>query len=320
MAHNGADLQDALRLARPGSTITLAPGDFGDVELFELATPDVTICASIPLRSVLRSPLLVSGSRTRLIDLAFYEDVEGIYMATHSPTAPTSSKSTCSDSVSITATDVQVRGCSFGYFSARAILVRPSGLRPFITECSFHNNKDGGGSSNAHEAISLGYDNTNSNTSMRARVIGNKLWNLNVEGEAICVKSSDNLIEGNQLSSSRAAFSNRNGERNLFKNNTSTNAGGFAIEDRGNRLVANTVTGGGQLKILGGNATADDKRTASNVHLQATDTYLEANRGSLVIGYNYSGMNLPAINTTVVSHSGDIRLANQKGTKLPGRP
>lgn len=318
-AANGAELQAFLRHVRPGGTVVLAPGDFGDVGVFELTVPDVTIRAASPLHSVLRDPLLVGGERATLVDLAFYDDVEGIFMATHASPAKTAAAARCSDSLTITASDVEVRGCTFGYFPARAILVRPGGLRPFITGCSFHSNRNGGASSNAHEAIALGYDNANSNTRMQARVVGNKLWNLNVEGEAICVKTSENLIEGNELSSSRAAFSNRKGERNLFKDNASVGAGGFAIEDRGTRLVANSVTGGGLFKILGGNTTADDMRTSSDLHNQATDTYLEANRGPLTIGYNYSGMTLPALNTTVVSHSGEIRLAAHKGTQLAGK-
>lgn len=318
VASNGVELQAALRRAQPGSIVTLAPGDFGDVGAFELTAPEVTIRALSPLVSVLRDPLLVNGERAALVDLAFYDDVEGIFLATHASPAKTAPAARCSDSLTITAPDVEVRGCTFGYFPARAILVRPGGLRSLITGCSFHSNRDGGGSSNAHEAISLGYDNANSNTRMQARVVGNRLWNLNVEGEAICVKTSENVIEGNELSSSRAAYSNRKGERNLFKDNSSVGAGGFAIEDRGSRLIANSVAGGGLFKILGGNTTADDMRTASDLHNQATDTYLEANRGPLTIGYNYSGMTLPALNTTVVSHSGEIRLAAHRGTKLPG--
>ena len=41
---------------------------------------------------------------------------------------------------------------------------------------------------------------------MNARIINNKFWNLNFDGEAISVKTSENLLEGNQLTSSQGGF------------------------------------------------------------------------------------------------------------------
>jgi hypothetical protein len=308
-ARDGAGLRAALRAARPGEAVVLEPGDYGDVGLFELTAPDVTIRARVPLRSVLRAPLLVTGERARLLGLAFLGDGDdNLYL---------SAAAACRDSLSIAAPDVEVADCDFGFFPAGAILVRPKGgLRPYIHGCTFHDNRDGGGNHNAHEAISLGYDNPTSNTSMRARVVDNELRNLNVEGEAISVKTSDNLVQGNRLSSSKGGISNRYGERNEYRDNTSTNSRGFVVGDRGSRLVGNTVNGSGSIKVLGGNATADS--TKNGPHTQATDTYLEGNRGSLVIGYNYAGQKLPAVNTTVRSHDGSVKLQNHTGTRLPG--
>ena len=308
--HNGAELQAALRVAGRGSVITLVPGDFGDVPRFELATPDVTLRAGVPLRSVLRAPLVVDGAGARLLDLAFLgEDEDNVHLVAATARA-------CPDALAITARDVEVAGCDFGFFRARAILVRPTGLRPHIHDCSFHDNRDGGHDSNAHEAISLGYDNPTSSTSMRARVTGNRMWNLNVEGEAISVKTSDNVVQGNRISSSRAGFTNRYGERNLFEGNTTTNSRGFAVSDRGTRLVRNTVNGRGSIRVLAGNASYDAR--VNGVHCQATDTYLEGNSGPLLIGHTQSGTK-PAVGTTVKSHNGRITLIRQTGTKLPGR-
>ena len=95
---------------------------------------------------------------------------------------------------------------------------------------------------------------------MQGRVIGNELWNLNIEGEAISVKTSDNLIQGNRLSSSKGGISNRYGERNEYRGNTSTNSRGFVVRDRGSRLLGNTVNGSGSIQVLGGNATADSSK------------------------------------------------------------
>ena len=61
----------------------------------------------------------------------------------------------CSASLTLVAPDVEVMGCDFGYFPKRAILVRPTGLRPYIHDCTFHDNVSGG-NRNVHEAISLG--------------------------------------------------------------------------------------------------------------------------------------------------------------------
>ncbi len=303
---NGAELQAALRAAAPGDTITLAPADFGDIGLFELPVPDVTLRAEVPLRSVVRAPLLVAGDRVRILDIAFLGDGDdNLYL---------SAARACEAAGVITARDVEVARCDFGFFRGRGILVQPSGLRPHIHDCTFHDNRSGG-DKNVHEAISLGYDNPTSGVSMRARVTNNRLWNLNVEAEAICVKTSDNLIQGNTILSSRASYSNRYGERNLFQGNTSTNSGGFLIEDGHNHLIGNKISGGGNIKILTGNAPAGTRR--NGVHLQATDTYLERNNGPLIVGHSYARMRLPALRTSVKSHAGQITLKNEIGTRLP---
>ena len=306
-ATDGPELDAALRNAGPGTVITLAPGDYGGLAQFEIAASDVTLRADASLRSVLRTPVVVTGARAKLVDLAFHGDgSDGLYL---------SAVAACSDLLSISAPDVEVRGCDFAYFGARAILVRPTGLRPYIHDCTFHDNRNGGGNHNAHEAISLGYDNPSSGVSMRAHVVANRLWKLNIEGEGICVKTSDNIIERNEIMLSRGAFTNRYGERNLFIENTTTNSRGFAIGDRGNRLIGNTVNGGGSIRIRGGNAGAGV--TQNGPHIQATDTYLEGNTGSMVVGYNYNGETLPAVNTFVESHNGVIRLMRQVGIRLP---
>jgi hypothetical protein len=302
---SGAELQEALRRAGPGDEITLAPGDFGEVDQFELSAPGATLRADVPLRSVLRAPLVVTGEGAKVLDLAFEgEGADGIYM---------SAVDRCTDSLSITSAGVEVRGCDFGYFQGRAIIVRPSGLRPYIHDCSFHDPRNGGDfGKNAHEGIALGYDNPNSNVSMRARVINNRFWNMNIEGEAISVKTSDNTLQGNQISSSVAGFTNRYGERNLFQDNTSTNSRGFAVGDRGCRLLGNHVNGRGSITILAGDTSASD--TKNGRHPQAMDTYLEGNSGLLVIGGIYRPV--PAANTSVRSHNGSVRLQLQTGTRL----
>ena len=144
----------ALRLARPGAVIGLAAGEFGGVAQFEIGVPEVTLRSLTPSAAVLRAPVVVTAGGVTLADLAFHgEGDDGFYL---------SAIAACSDSLSIAAPDVEVKGCDFGYFPKRAILVRPTGLRPYIHDCTFHDNRDGDGDHNAHEAISLGYDNPSS--------------------------------------------------------------------------------------------------------------------------------------------------------------
>ena len=77
----GEELKAALAAATPGSEILLAPGDFGDVAQFDLTVPDVTIRASVPQRSIIRSPLEITGDRATIADLAFRGEGENnLYM------------------------------------------------------------------------------------------------------------------------------------------------------------------------------------------------------------------------------------------------
>lgn len=300
-AHNR--LAGMLAAAEPGSTIVLPAGEYGVFGELRLGVPGVTLRASHPNRAILRAPLVIEGAGCRVLGIAF-DDPGDLLLAALA----------CADSLTIRAPDVEVAGCDFANFPARAILVRPEGLRPFLHDNTFHDNRTGSGDANAHEAISLGYDNRTSNTSLQARVLANRMWNLNVEGEAISVKTSDNKLELNQIHSSRAAFSARCGERNLFGGNLSVNAGGFTIEDRGNRFIGNRIEGTGMIKVMAGQIAAHV--TDSNAHIQATDTYLEICEGPITVGYAYSGMTpiLPALRTVLQSHKGQVTLRHQQGT------
>ena len=154
-----------------------------------------------------------------------------------------------------------------------------------------------GSIANSHEAIALGYSNLYSRTSMNARIINNKFWNLNFEGEAVSVKTSDNLLEGNQLTSSRGGFTQRYGRNNTFARNVSTNSRGIAIGGRGAKVINNRINGTGRIAIQAGNASATS--LTNGVHPQSADTIVEGNSGLLVIGNQYRPM--PALSTTVAA-------------------
>ena len=149
---------------------------------------------------------------------------------------------------------------------------------------------------------------------MRARVINNRFWNLNLDGEVLSVKTSDNTIQGNEVSSSQGGFTNRLGQNNLFQNNTSINSRGIAIGGRGIRLIGNKVIGKGLHRGAGRQPPPPARRATATTRSPSTSS-VQGNSGLLVIGGQYTPK--PALNTNVVSHSGQIRLKLQSGTKLP---
>ena len=186
---SGDELKAALATATPGTTIVLAPGDFGGVDRFELTVPHVTLRASVPLRSTMRAPLEVHADHARIVDLAFRGEVDdNLHLV---------ALAACTDYLYVTANDTEITGCDFGFFPQRAIFIR-SGTGAYIHDCTFHDNTNGK-TANSHEAIGLGYSNLYSLQSMKARVVNNKLWNLKHDGETISVKTSDNIVEGNEM-------------------------------------------------------------------------------------------------------------------------
>ena len=57
----------------------------------------------------------------------------------------------CKDSIAVTASGVEIRGCDFGYFLGRAIFARQSAIGINIYDCGLHNNVNGkAADSNTH--------------------------------------------------------------------------------------------------------------------------------------------------------------------------
>lgn len=299
---SGDELKAALATATPGSTIVLAPGDFGGVDRFELTVPHVTLRASVPLRSTMRAPLEVHADHARIVDLAFCGKVDdNLHLA---------ALAACTDYLHVTANNTEITGCDFSFFPQRAIFIR-SGTGAYIHDCTFHDNTNGK-ITNSHEAIGLGYSNLYSLQSMKARVVNNKLWNLKHDGETISVKTSDNLVEGNEMISCQGGFTQRYGQNNRFLRNISTNSRGIAVGGRGAKIIGNTVTGLGRIAVQAGDAAVHV--LTNGVHPQSYDTVVEGNKGLLVVGNQYSPF--PAVNTRVTAHSGSVRLVLHRKTTL----
>ena len=82
VARDGRELAAALRLARPGTVIGLAAGEFGGVAQFEIGVPEVTLRSLTPSAAVLRAPVVVTAGGATLADLAFHgEGDDGFYLA-----------------------------------------------------------------------------------------------------------------------------------------------------------------------------------------------------------------------------------------------
>jgi hypothetical protein len=88
------------------------------------------------------------------------------------------------------------------------------------------------------------------------------------------------------------------------------------VFDRGNRLLRNRLSGGGNIRIQAGNIDCDAVQRGGRP--QACETYLEGNSGLLIVGYQSRSDRFRAEDTVVRSHSGQIQLRYQRRTSLPG--
>ena len=73
--YNGYELHTALQAAGPGSRLLLAPGNYGDIGQFVLASSNISVRVQAPSRTILRAPLVVTGDQVDLDGLALMEDV-----------------------------------------------------------------------------------------------------------------------------------------------------------------------------------------------------------------------------------------------------
>jgi hypothetical protein len=304
--YNGHELRAAFQAAGAGSVITLAPGDFGDVGPFALSASEVSLRAQAPLRTALRSTLVVQGSSVDLDGLGF-ED--GLVLAGNGLSVANGRVGgrgvlVAGSGASLSNNQISGGGGSF------AISVGGSARGPRITNNYIRN---------CRAAIGLGVSMATSNTRVGALVQGNRIEDCTGGSETIMVKCSGNTITGNQLRNCNNV-TNRHGEGNQYANNTMERCLCIVIHDRNNRVVGNRAVSpklARSFRVMGGNVTADS--TNQGAHPQAVNTYLSGNSGgTLEIGAVFQGDNLPAVNTTVASHGGGIRLLRQVGTRLPG--
>ena len=188
---NGSELHTAFQAAGPGSSIVLAPGDYGDVGRFTLASSNVSVRVQSPLRTILRAPLEVRGDLVRLDGLAF-ED--WVHLAGGGLTVTNSS---LRNGVEVTGIDSEIAYNEVANFVGRGIV-----LRAASRNCHVHHNylRDGvTGGKNANAAIQIGMSMRDTNTPVNALVEYNLFERCSNGNETISVKSSSNTIRFNTM-------------------------------------------------------------------------------------------------------------------------
>lgn len=169
---------------------------------------------------------------------------------------------------------------------------------------------------NVHEGIQIGQTWNHSDIPVRAVVEHNLLERVSIDDEAISIKSSENIIRFNTLLECRGDLSNRHGERNQYVANWLERSLGLIVFDRDNLLLGNLLSDCKQgIRIMAGDVEDDSPEPGMPY---AMNTRLVGNRaGRTVLGAVYTKhyLPLPARDTAVGQHEGDIETDNAVETK-----
>jgi hypothetical protein len=307
--YNGYELQTVLQTAGAGSSILLAPGNFGDVGQFVLTSSNITVGVQSPGRTILRSRMIVQGD---LVDLDGLALERGVVLAGNGLRLSGSVLS--GKGIEVSGVGTEVAGCDIGNFSGRAITINGSAQSPYVHDNYLHDSRRG----KNFTAIQVGESMRDSNRRISARIERNRIERCRAgDSETISVKSSGNVISGNTLTDCNN-ICNRHGEDNIYQDNTLERSYGVVIHDARTRVLNNRIVSAARqrgFRIMGGDATWNG--AVQGDHPQAYETFLSGNTGQLIVGARYAGNRLPAVNTTVESHTGPISLAQQVGTVLP---
>lgn len=151
------------------------------------------------------------------------------------------------------------------------------------------------------------------------------------QSEAISIKTARTILLGNTITNSgNASFVFRETNRSLAQNNYMDGGAKMEVMGDDNVIKGNTATGGGSIRIRGGDGTMDITRpgcpksglvpvlpNCKGIHSAARNTVVSDNIGPISIGDLYAGNTYKAENTTGSNNSGPIRLlAGQTGTNV----
>ena len=114
---------------------------------------------------------------------------------------------------------------------------------------------------------------------------------------------------------------NRLGTRNKWIANWIEGSTGDALRiiDQGNEVIGNRIIGSAHLRLHTGNCTPPESGLsgcASPAYPAATDTLLAGNDGEVRVGDGYNCCNVPARNTRIEAHEGEIKYGNHGNTDV----
>ncbi len=154
---------------------------------------------------------------------------------------------------------------------------------------------------NGHEAIQIGQGPASTGWYVKTLIENNLLSNVNLDSEAISLKSSGNTVVGNTLVDSNAFLSNRNGSNNQWISNYVSGSVGLRIYGDNTQVIGNTMEGGASLRILAGDTNQSiyeaNKPISGAVSPAARNTIVVGTQGPIVVGYSYNPPTYLAENT-----------------------
>jgi hypothetical protein len=307
--YNGYEFHTAIQAAGPGSSIMLAPGNYGDIGSFIFTSSNVSVGVRSLHQAVFRSPLIVNGDFVDLQGLAFEQGLQlvgtGLVIGTSKFTG---------NGIDAKGVNTEVHHCDISRYGGNAIDISANATNAYVHHNHIHDSISG-----SRSAIGVGQATVDTNKRVNARLVNNLMQNC-VPGstETICIKSSANTITGNRLINCNN-ISNRHGEGNAIVRNRLERSMGIVIQDARTVVTDNVLVStrqGPGIQVMTGTSAWNAHNQGD--HPQAAFTVLRGNSGGLVIGRTRSRYNYPAINTRVESHNGSISLGMHTGTSLPG--
>lgn len=321
---NSKSLSSALLEALPGDRIVMASGKYeGEFAFKKSGSEELPIYLQSEelLSAGFRGELRIEGEYLALWGLRFANarlEISGDNVSVSRCLFDQFEKEKAIQ-LNVTGKDVTIEYCEFRESKGRGIAARPyEGMRRLmVRRCYFHDFVGIEGES-VHEPIQLGLGAKDRKIEASCVIEYNLFERVNVDAEAVSVKSSGNILRFNTLIDSRIAkFSNRSGDGNLFAGNWVERSGGFGVMCADSEFVGNVVlesTYG--FRIFSGICSPRDP--ADNKKYPACwDTRFIGNRSDKThVGAQFTGVDMPVSVQGLVfeAHTGPITLENEIGT------
>jgi hypothetical protein len=245
--YNGYEFHTAIQAAGPGSSIMLAPGNYGDIGSFIFASSNVSVRVHSPHRAIFRSPLVVNGDFVDLDGLAFEEGVHLVGTG-----ALLQNSKLTGSGLSASGVNTEIHHCDISRFKGKAIAVSANAANAYVHDNYIHDCLPGAGN-----AVMVGESTRDTNKRVGARVVNNRCVNLaSGTSETLSFKLSGNTFSGNQLVNCNN-ISSRHGEGNLIANNRLDRSKGIVVQDARTLVTGNTLVGtreGPGIQIMAGTA------------------------------------------------------------------